>query len=83
MPFGRDMCPSGTRKVRSGRDLYHIATERSEVISHLSEAKIYRTEQREVYRLKKISITIYVQRYKFPQGIYIISQPNNVRLYRI
>ena len=29
-------------KGRKRRNLYHIATERSEVISHLSEAKIYR-----------------------------------------
>jgi len=34
------ICPFGTRK----RNLYHIATEQSGVISHLNRVKIYRTK---------------------------------------
>ena len=38
--------PCGAR-----RELYHIAAEQREAISHLNVVKIYRTEQCEVYRL--------------------------------
>ena len=38
------ICPFGTRV----RNLYHIATEQSGVISHLNKVKIYRTNEESI-----------------------------------